>query len=161
MLFFQSLINCFNLTIGLRMSYWSITRLYSVLSTKIPASFTIELGAIIHNKSVWNSESTQDKVIEEASNLLFYDRRDDLSFNPLCKVVISNYYILLLPSWLPQRSYNIKAVLHDWLRACHIMQKGAWLSRNMCIFLTSLTFLHNIFGICPLSLAKNNQDVVP
>ena len=86
------------LTVRLWMGHRSIIGLYPIFDIKILDSLIVELGAIIYNKGVWNPKFTQDEVIEEISNLLFRDLRHSFSFDPLRKVVASNYYILLLTS---------------------------------------------------------------
>src|ERR1044072_799992 len=84
------------LTIRLRMLNRSKTHLNSLFSTKLLGKLSRKRATIIRYKSLRHPKSTYDFLPIEGFNPLCCNRRQSLSFHPLCEIIYRHYDVLQL-----------------------------------------------------------------
>ena len=115
------------------------------LTAILPEVLTIKLETVVRHECVWSSEACNNVFPNEFLGVHIPDVGQRFSLNPFGEIIVSDYYVLLIPCCFGERTDNIKTPLSkrpgagegvkDSFGLVDIWGKSLALITLVCIFL--------------------------
>jgi len=155
------LIYSLGLPVSLRVGRSGISVRYPQVATVSPEGLTIKLKAIVQDKGMRDSESSNDVPSDEYFCIHVPNIGQGLGLDPFGEVVCVDYQVSFVSCCFRERAYNIQALLSERPRTGEGIEDPSWLVDIWNKPLALITFLGVFLGLFlhtrpPVSLSEGS-----